>query len=65
MKQKRRDFLKKSLKIGAVTGAAATLAMASDKVEPGSSGVVSGKAVKKEILYYKSRDWEKYYNVAW
>lgn len=65
MKQDRRDFLRKSLKVGAATGAVATLALAKEKTEPGSSGVVSGKAVKKEVLYFKSREWEKYYNVAW
>ncbi|CZE45823.1 Tat pathway signal protein [Campylobacter geochelonis] len=65
MKDGRREFLKKSLKVAAVAGVATTAAVASQKGEPQSSGVVSGKIAKKEVLYYKSQNWEKYYKVAY
>lgn len=68
MQENRRDFLKKSLKIGTVAtaaGVAATSLMAGESQEKGSSGVVRGKAKKKEVLYYKSEAWAKYYNVAY
>ena len=68
--QNRREFLRKALTIGAVAGAmgvAATSALASSAKNQNelSSGVTSGKAKKKEVLYYKSRMWEQYYKIAY
>ncbi len=68
MTQDRREFLKKSLKIGtAATAIVATSAVASSKVatEPDDNGVVKGKSNKKEVLYQKSEAWEKFYKVAY
>ncbi|MDL0087785.1 twin-arginine translocation signal domain-containing protein [Campylobacter gastrosuis] len=66
MKQTRRDFLKKSLKVGALA-TLTTSAFASQKVasEPDSNGVVVGKSKKKEVLYAKSEFWDKYYKIAY
>lgn len=68
MTENRRAFLKKSLKIGTVVGVgsvAVTPLLAGDKIEQKSSGVVRGKAVKKEVLYSKNGLWEKYYKIAY
>ena len=69
MQGSRRDFLRKSLKVGAVGGAVlATAAMAkptSDELEPDGNGVVVGKSSKKEVLYKKSKEWEYYYKIAY
>lgn len=68
MQENRREFLKKSLKIGSVaTAAIATGAIASEKtaVDPDGNGVVKGKSNKKEVLYHKSLAWEKFYKVAY
>lgn len=68
MTENRREFLKKSLKVGTVaTAVAASGALGSQKVasEPDSNGVVKGKSNKKEVLYSKSEAWEKFYKVAY
>lgn len=67
MKQSRRDFLKKSLKIGSASAAvvASVSAFGNNKQESGSKGVVSGTSKKKEVLYYKSEAWEKYYKIVY
>lgn len=68
MKQDRREFLKKSLSIGTVTGTVlATSALANSKIsnQADGNGVVVGKSKKKEILYSKSAIWEQYYKVAY
>lgn len=64
--QNRREFLRKSLKIGMVAGAMglASTAVASKEISS-SSGVVSGKSKKKEVLYHKTRVWEQYYKIAY
>ena len=74
MTKKRRDFLRKSLKIGAVAGASVAVAneslkncattLSDDCATNASSGVVCGKAVKKEVLYKKNNLWEHYYTIA-
>lgn len=67
--ENRRDFLKKALKIGAIagTGVAATSALASSKAysDADSNGVVRGKTKKKEVLYWQSEAWSKYYKIAY
>ena len=70
MENKRRDFLKKSLKIGAAgtAAAAATQALALEYRhyhEVDDHGVVRGKSPKKEVLYWESEAWKKYYKVAY
>lgn len=57
----RRIFLKKSLVAGAIATSGTMLLNAN---EPSSSGVVSGKAKKKEVLYKKNKEWEKYYKTV-
>ncbi|NLK67212.1 MAG: Tat pathway signal protein [Campylobacteraceae bacterium] len=74
MTKDRRAFLKKSLAAGAVAGATAAAAnklancattLSDDcATEPSSSGVICGKAVKKEVLYKKNTLWEQYYSIA-
>ncbi|AII15315.1 putative formate dehydrogenase-associated protein [Campylobacter iguaniorum] len=67
--ENRREFLKKALQVGAIAGAGvvATNALASSKTysEQDANGVVSGKSKKKEVLYYKSEAWNKYYKIAY
>lgn len=63
MKKERREFLKKSLKTAAAT-AVVTAAVLHAK-ESGGSGVVSGKAKKNEVLYFKSKAWQQYYDIAY
>lgn len=70
MEGSRRDFLKKSLKIGAVSGtmmATAAIANSGSKasLQADSNGVVLGKSSKKEVLYQKSKEWEYYYKIAY
>ncbi len=69
MQENRRDFLKKSLKIGTLTaGVVATAAMANPKASSGEAngnGVVKGNSRKKEVLYHKTNSWEKFYKVAY
>ncbi|AJC87343.1 Tat pathway signal protein [Campylobacter insulaenigrae] len=62
----RRDFLKKSLKIGAlgVVASASVNALAKDDYQEENS-VVLGKSTKKEVLYEKTMNWEKYYKIAY
>nr|WP_314381505.1 Tat pathway signal protein [uncultured Campylobacter sp.] len=65
MENKRRDFLRKSLKIGAVgaVGIAASQALAKSEQDYGDT--VRGKSPKKEVLYWESEAWKKYYKVAY
>ncbi|WP_148785756.1 twin-arginine translocation signal domain-containing protein [Campylobacter concisus] len=68
MQGSRRDFLKKSLKVGAASGVLAVSAVAkatSDDLAPDDNGVVVGKSNKKEVLYKKSKNWETYYKIAY
>lgn len=58
----RRVFLKKSLAAGAVTFAG--VAMANSQTQQ-SNGVVSGNSKKKEVLYHKSKTWEKFYKTVY
>ena len=68
MQGSRRDFLKKSLKVGAASGVLAVSAVAkvtSDDLARDDNGVVVGKSNKKEVLYKKSKNWETYYKIAY
>ena len=69
MQGSRQDFLKKSLKVGAVGGtilAAASIAKPTgDELTSDGNGVVVGKSNKKEVLYKKSKEWEYYYKIAY
>lgn len=67
MQSKRRDFLKKSLKVGAVgaVGMAASVASANGDKETPQPNTVRGKSPKKEVLYFESEAWQKYYKVAY
>ena len=58
MQGSRRDFLKKSLKVGAAGGVLAVSAVAkvtSDDLAPDDNGVVVGKSNKQEVLYKKAK----------
>lgn len=63
MENKRRAFLKKALGAGAVVASVGLSATTDEKTN--TSGVVSGKAKKKEILYTKTHHWEKFYKIAY
>lgn len=69
MEGSRREFLKKSLKIGAVgAGVVATsvaTASTGGSLKSDSNGVVVGKSNKKEVLYKTSKEWEYYYKIAY
>ena len=64
MKQSRREFLRKTLKVGAVAGTVGAVSLMADQ-NAESNGVASGKSKKKEILYHKTAMWEKYYKIAY
>ncbi len=63
----RREFLKKALKVSALGGVVASVPLSASvqTVEHSSSGVVVGKAHKKEILYKKTKHWDKFYKTAY
>ncbi|MCH5335916.1 MAG: Tat pathway signal protein [Campylobacter sp.] len=54
----RREFLKKSALALASTSALSTLALANDDER---KDLVKGKSKKKEVLFQRSANWEKYY----
>lgn len=62
---KRREFLKNSLKFGAVAGVG-VLATPNLLAEENNDkkDVLVGKSKKKEKLYQTSKSWEYYYNIA-
>ena len=63
--QKRREFLKNSLKLGAVAGAAMVAAKSALANEQGDDkSVLKGKSKKNETLYQESKRWKEYYSVA-
>ncbi len=60
--QKRREFLKQLFKGAAAATAVAAVAPTGALAEPADdSGVVRGKSKKKEVLYFESEMWKKYY----
>lgn len=65
--ENRREFLKKALKIGAVgaVAGATTVGAVEQRDSADSSGVVQGHSNKKEVLYWESKDWKKYYKIAY
>ncbi|NLY03949.1 MAG: twin-arginine translocation signal domain-containing protein [Campylobacter sp.] len=65
MNEKRRDFLKKALASGAAAGVATSALANSFEEQKTQSGVAQGKAHKKEVLYHTSKQWEKYYKIAY
>ena len=65
MQGSRRDFLKKSLKIGALGAAGVAASQALAKGEKDYGDTVRGKSPKKEVLYWESEAWKKYYKVAY
>lgn len=63
MQETRREFLKKVAKTSAgigATAAAVTIANATP-----ISKIDNSKRKHKEVLYYKSEAWEKFYKVAY
>lgn len=54
----RREFLKKSALALASASALSTLALAKDDER---KDLVKGKSKKKEVLFQRSANWEKYY----
>lgn len=65
MENKRRAFLKKALSAGAIGAVASVSLNAATSSNDNNSGVVRGRAKKKEILYKKTLHWEKFYKVAY
>lgn len=64
--ENRREFLKKALKIGTVAGAGVVAASSLNaSTKPQGNGVVKGHSKKKEILYWESEAWRKYYKIAY
>ncbi len=62
----RREFLKRALNVSVVAGAAATAAMGATKLmDANEQNLVQGKSAKKEVLYWESEAWKKYYKVAY
>lgn len=65
----RREFLKKALKVGAVAGVGAVATTSLYGNIPQNSegnGVARGKSKKgKEVLYWESEAWRKYYKIAY
>ena len=63
--KQRREFLKNSLKLGAVAGAAMVAAKSVLANEQGDDkSVLKGKSKKNETLYQESKRWKEYYSVA-
>ena len=63
--KQRREFLKNSLKLGALTGAAMVAAKSVLANEQGDDkAVLKGKSKKNETLYQESKRWKEYYSVA-
>lgn len=65
MENKRRAFLKKALSAGATCAVTSVSLSAATSSEGNSSGVVTGRAKKKEVLYKKTPHWEKFYKIAY
>ncbi|MCI6989594.1 MAG: twin-arginine translocation signal domain-containing protein [Campylobacter sp.] len=65
MQENRRDFLRKSLKLGAAATAVTAVALNAKTPDNNTSGVTQGKAKKKEVLYFKSKAWEDYYKIVY
>ena len=62
----RREFLKRALNVSVAAGAVATGASAATKLmNPDGQNLVQGKSAKKEVLYWESEAWKKYYKVAY
>lgn len=64
MKNTRRDFLKTTAKVGAVT-AVAGVAISACSSPKEQNKIVKGKHKKEEVLYQKSKNWDAYYKVAY
>lgn len=70
MQEERRSFLKTTLSVGAVgvttlIAAKTGIAASADGTGNSSSGVVQGSSPKKEILYKKTQNWDRYYKSAY
>jgi len=70
MQEERRTYLKAAVSAGVVgvsTFVAAKYGVAADNEAPeaGSNGVVVGHSPKKEVLYKKTANWERYYKAAY
>jgi hypothetical protein len=68
--QSRRSFMKRAgVATSVLAGSVVAVAATSESQSRGSgsdvgSGVVVGKARKKEILYKKTHAWQEFYNAA-
>lgn len=62
-KNERREFLKNSLKFGAVAVAVGAKGVLADDAP--QDEVAVGKSKKKEELYKQSESWKDYYKVAY
>ena len=63
--QRRREFLKNSLKFGAVAGASLVAAKSVLANEQGADTAgLKGKRKKQERLYEPSKSWQNYYEIA-
>lgn len=68
MHEERRSFLKAGLGAGAI-GVGVLLSagtgMAQDAKPSASNGVVVGHSPKKEVLYKKTANWDRYYKATY
>ncbi|MBK1972209.1 Tat pathway signal protein [Campylobacter sp. TTU-622] len=63
----RRNFLRKSLKVGATALVVSSVAKAATQTEllDKEKNVIFGKSNKNEVLYQETAHWEAYYKAAY
>lgn len=64
MSNNRRNFLKTTAKVGAVTAVAGMSISACSSGKTNQREITKGKSRKTEVLYQKSQYWDAYYKVA-
>lgn len=70
MSEERRNFLKLAAGAGAaglatLLKAKCTIATETGDSEPHSNGVVVGHSPKKEILYHRTENWDRFYKSSY
>lgn len=64
MTKTRRNFLKTAVVGSSIAVIGMSQNVSAQTVPAASSGVIKGKAPKKEITYKKTQSWEDYYKSA-